>query len=188
MQKLKNILKRWLPLAIAATLIIGLNYVLAQQVLRMSANDPQIQMAEDAAAALSAGQSLESIVPTNKIDIAISLAPYLAVYDDAGKPLASSGLLHNQIPSLPSGVFDYVRANGENRITWQPEPGVRSAIVVTRISGARQGFVMAGRSLREVEVRENTALQLAMLGGIMTVGGLLIVIAVLEFILPTSRP
>jgi len=183
MQKLKIILKRWLPLALAATLIIGLSYVLVQQDLRISANDPQIQMAEDAASSLGAGQSIESIVPATKIDIATSLAPYLVVYDDAGKPLASSGLLHNQMPSLPSGVFDYVRAKGENRITWQPEQGVRSAVVIARVTGARQGFVMAGRSLREVEAREDNELKLSMLGGILTLGALLVWIAVLEFLL-----
>lgn len=186
MPKFKIILVRWLPLAVAATLIIGLNYVLAQQVLRMSANDPQIQMAEDAASALGLGQSLVSVVPLVKIDIANSLAPYLVVYDEAGTAMASSGWLHNQIPALPSGVFDYVRAHGENRITWQPEPGVRSAVVVTRISGARTGFVMAGRSLREVEVREDNGFRLSMLGGAMTLIGLLIVIGALEFIFPTG--
>jgi len=192
MKLVKNVLKPWLPFAVAATLIIGLGYTLAQQVLRMSANDPQIQMAEDAATALAAGQSVESIVPSTKVDIASSLAPYLVVFDESGKPIASSGWLHNQMPTLPPGVgvFDYVRAapRGENRITWQPERGVRSAIVVVRISGARQGFVMAGRSLREVEVREDNALQMSVLGGIATLGALLVVIALLEFILPERAP
>ena len=39
---------------------------------------------------------------------------------------------------------------GEDRLTWQPEPGVRSATVVVHYQGAQAGFVMAGRSLREV--------------------------------------
>jgi len=50
-------------------------------------------------------------------------------------------------------VFDYVRQHGEDRITWQPEPGVRSATVVTSYGGAHPGFVLAGRSLRLVEER-----------------------------------
>lgn len=111
-------------------------------------------MAEDAATALASGKAVESVVPAALVDIAASIAPYLVVYDDAGKPVAASGLLHNQMPALPPGVFDYARQKGEDRITWQPEPGVRSAAVVTRVSGSRPGFVLAARSLREVENRE----------------------------------
>lgn len=53
--------------------------------------------------------------------------------------------------SLPSGVFGYVRQNGEDRIAWSPQPGVRDAIVMAQFKGAHSGFVVAGHSLREVE-------------------------------------
>jgi hypothetical protein len=43
----------------------------------------------------------------------------------------------------PPGVFASVSANGEDRVTWQPAPGVRSWIVVDAFRG---GFVIAGRS------------------------------------------
>ncbi len=155
MHMLKNMLASWVPLAVVATLLSGLLYGTVQQVLRQDANDPQIQLAEDAAQALTQGRPVESVVPTAKVEIASSLAPYVVVFDDAGNVVATSGLLHNRPPALPSGVFDYVRQNGEDRITWQPESGVRSAAVVTRYNGARPGFVLAGRSLREVENRES---------------------------------
>ena len=63
-------------------------------------------------------------------------------------------MLDGRNPPLPRGVLDYTRAAGEDRITWQPKPGIRNAIVVVRSGGASPGFAMAGRSLREVEVRE----------------------------------
>ena len=119
-----------------------------------STDSRQIQMAEDAAAALAAGREPQSLLPSGQVDIAASLAPYLVIFDDAGEPIATSAMLDGQAPRLPRGVFDYVRRHGEDRITWQPRPGVRSAIVVTRINGERPGFVLAGRSLREVEKRE----------------------------------
>jgi hypothetical protein len=50
------------------------------------------------------------------------------------------------------GVLDYVRKNGQDRVTWQPAPGVRMATVVVPY---KNGFVMAGRSLTEVEKRES---------------------------------
>ncbi len=150
MKTLFQIIKSWLPLAIATAGLCGLVYLAVQQSLRISANDPQIQMAEDAASALEGGASVESIVPAAKVELATSLAPFIIVFDNSGSVLGSSAVLHGAIPVYPSGVLDYTRQNGEDRVTWQPESGVRMATVVVRYS---KGFVMAGRSLREVEIR-----------------------------------
>ena len=43
----------WLPLAVAIIIMSGLVYVVAQQNYRLTANDPQIQIAQDIAAALN---------------------------------------------------------------------------------------------------------------------------------------
>lgn len=157
MRIIRNTLKIWLPLAAAFTMLVGLVYLAVQQSYRMGANDPQIQMAEDAASALAVAddfaQAAQSIVPEGKIDIAQSLAPYLIVFDANGKPLAANAVLHDQTPGLPAGVFDYTRQHGEDHISWQPEPGVRSAAIIVAVNGGRSGFVMAGRSMREVEKR-----------------------------------
>ena len=118
----------------------------------MGANDPQIQMAEDAASALMPGANVESVVPSAKVEIADSLAPFLIVFDKSGKVLASSASFHGAVPAYPAGVLDYVPQKGQDRVTWQPEAGVRMATVVGPI---RNGFVMAGRSLTEVEKRES---------------------------------
>jgi len=112
-------------------------------------------MAEDAAYLLSNGATPESVLPVRQIDLSRSIAPFIIVFDETGKPISSSALLNGQIPTLPAGVYDYVRKIGEDRITWQPEPGVRMAIVVVSSRGAKPGFVLAGRSLREVEIREH---------------------------------
>ena len=47
-----TMMKTWVPLTIGTTLLCGLVYLATQQSIRQGANDPQIQMAEDAAAAL----------------------------------------------------------------------------------------------------------------------------------------
>lgn len=183
MHMVRNILRVFFPLAVVITLFSGMLYVAVQQVLRQSANDPQIQMAEDAASALASGKPVESVVPASVVDIAASLSPYLVVYDDAGKPIAASGLLQNQMPTLPPGVFDYVRQKGEDRITWQPDPGVRSAAVVTRAGGSRPGFVLAGRSLREVENRETNMEQLLGLGWLGTLLAAFIAVSLSQVLL-----
>jgi hypothetical protein len=54
-------------------------------------------------------------------------------------------------------VFDNAREKGENRITWEPKEGVRIAAVIKRFEGktaSTSGFVLAGRSLDEVEKRQ----------------------------------
>ncbi len=153
-----RILRYWLFGAVIVTGLCGILYAVMQQDLRLNANDPQIQMAEDTAAALSSGQTVQTLVPSAKVDIANSLAPYMIIFDTTGKPIAASAQLNGQMPTIPSGVFSYVRHNGEDRFTWQPQSGVRSAVVVTQFKGADSGFVLAGRSLREVELRENDIL------------------------------
>jgi hypothetical protein len=152
MSTIIRILKNWLPFAIVTAGLCGLVYLTVQQSLRMGANDPQIQMAEDAASNLAGGASVESVVPAAKVDLANSLALFIMVFDDSGNVVASSAALHGVTPAYPIGVLDYARQHGEDRVTWQPEVGVRMATVVVRYEN---GFVLAGRSLREVEIREN---------------------------------
>ena len=152
----RDLLIRWIPLAFVICACCGLIYAAVQQDYRQSANDPQIQIAEDGASALAFGMRDTSIVPAGSIDISSSLDPYIVIYDASGQPVAGDGLLDNALPKLPAGVFPAVQAEGgESRFTWQPRPGVRSAVVVTAVKGGAGGFVMAGRSLREVENRES---------------------------------
>jgi hypothetical protein len=153
MNLFKNILRAWLPLVVVMTGVCGLIYLTTQQILRMNANDPQIQIAEDTAISLEIGEKPATLITKNPLDIATSLAPFLVVYNEQGIPQASSGLLHGDSPEMPVGVFQYVKEHGEDRITWQPEPGLRMAVVVVGYGGEQSGFVMVGRSLREVEKR-----------------------------------
>src|SRR5262250_2374188 len=103
---LKAILRHYLPLALVITAFCGLAYLVGQQVLRQLANDPQLQLAQDTAARLAAGEPLASVVPTATLDVGRSQAPFTIVYDDQGKVLAATGQLHGQPPALPAGVLD----------------------------------------------------------------------------------
>lgn len=142
----------FVPLAVLATCLAGLVYVVVQQDLRTGANDPQQQLAEDAAAKLNAGAAPASLVTGAKVDLAASLAPFLVIYDPAGSVLATNGQLDGAPPLIPKGVLDDARANGVDAVTWQPRSGVRMATVTVPWTG---GSVMAGRSLRLVEERES---------------------------------
>jgi len=151
--RVRTILVRWLPLAAAVTAMCALTYVCVQQSYRMSADDPQVQMAQDTAAALSRGSDPAKLVNAPAIDASRSLAPFVIVFDAEGRPIASGAGLDGRTPVPPPGVFDYSREHGSDRITWQPRRGVRLATVVVAYGGDSPGFVLAGRSLREVERR-----------------------------------
>jgi len=146
-----------LVLAGISTVLALALYAIPQHVLRAGLNDPQIQLASDLTARLEQGATPAEAIPAASIDMARSLAPFVIAYDDQGHPLASQAQLNGATPAPPSGVFEFVRQHGEERISWQPirgsENGVRIAAVVQRVNGAHPGFVLAGRNMREVETR-----------------------------------
>jgi hypothetical protein len=167
-----RVIATWIGIAAGATVLAGTGYVIGQQTLRHSADHPQVEMARSAAAGLDSGASPASVVPTQAIDIAQSSEPFVIVIDGSGRVLASSATLAGAPVVPPSGVFDYVRAHGEDLISWQPAPGVRSAIVVDAYHG---GFVVAGRSLKQTEDQESGLLLWAGMGwvaAIAVIGGI----------------
>ncbi len=158
----------FIPAALVLSVACGLGYASVQQALRGGANDPQVQLAEDAAAALASGGTPDSVVGPGSavaglagpgtVDAAVSLAPFVVVYDASGAPLASNARLDGAVPAPPAGVLAAATASGRNTVTWQPRVGVRIATVSVPWPG---GTVLAGRSLRTVEQREDMALLLA---------------------------
>lgn len=180
MNKIKNILRIWLPFAVVTTAFCALAYLLVQQSMRMGLNDPQIQMAEDAVSAMNNGATIDSVAAGPKIEMSASLAPFIVVYDASGKPVGGSGLLNGQLPDYPKGALDTAKQSGDNRVSWQPNANVRIASVVVPY---KDGFVMAGRNMREVESRENNAELIAVLAGITTLIATFIVIALGEIFL-----
>lgn len=151
------------PIALS-TILCGLVYGTVQQSYRAGANDPQIQIAEDASVYLSNGAKPSDLVgQAPQVDISKSLAPFMTIFDESGNVLATSGFLAGTPVSIPNGVFDFAKANSENRVTWEPQKGVRSAIVVIHYKGATPGFVVVGRSLREVEIRVQALTQMVLI-------------------------
>lgn len=155
------------------SLLCALIYIVGQHILRQGADDPQIQMAEDAAALLASGRAVENVVVGPKVDIATSLSPYIVVYNNMGAPTFSSGLLAGAMPTLPKGAFAIAQNNKkvevsmglESRFTWQPQKGVRQALVLVQTSTpSGVQYIAVARSLREVERRENALLWMVFYG------------------------
>jgi hypothetical protein len=154
---LRQALFIFLPVAGAATVLILLVYAAGQQSLRKNANDPQVQIAEDAATRLDGGTQANAVLPAQSVDLGRSLAPFVIVFGRDGTQLASSARLDGVSPQPPSGVLSAAK---RSEITWAPRPDVREAAVIVPY---RDGHVLSGRSLRLVEQREDALGQLTIL-------------------------
>lgn len=121
----------------------------------MSANDPQLQMARDAAMQIAGGAQPQTLalLGNGNVEIDKSLAAFAILYDANGKIVTSTATLAGEAPVLPGGVIESARRAGEDRLTGQPAPGVRIAAVVEPVDGGNKGYVLVGRSLSEVEKR-----------------------------------
>ncbi|MGE5042193.1 MAG: hypothetical protein ACM3IJ_04805 [Candidatus Levyibacteriota bacterium] len=174
-------LRKFIPLGLAVTLLCGLMYFVEQQNLRMNANDPQIQFAQDIANSLAQGTPADTIIPPSRIDMGKSLAVFIMIFDANKKLTISTGEIGGKVPELPVGVFDTVSQKQEVRFTWQPQAGVRSAAVVEKY---KNGYVLVGRSLKEVEIRENKLLWQVFFGWAAT---MVVVFIAKLFVLRTSK-
>jgi len=155
----------WLPIAAATTGLTGVVYGVTQQSLRLGADDAGVALALRTTARLDAGESATAAVPADQVELTTSLDPFALVFDSNGRQLASSAALHGQLPTYPPGVFNTLRVQGEDRVTWQPEPGVRSATVAVAWHG---GYVVAGRSLRLTEQHIDQVGQIVVVGWLAT--------------------
>lgn len=174
----------FLPLAVLATGLAGTIYVVAQQSLRLGANSPQVQLAEDAAHRLDTGTPPTQVTGAPAVDVGSSLAPFLVVYDQTGTPVASSGNLDGAMPTPPKGVLDAAEVGAPNRVTWQPRQGLRIATVTVRWSG---GTVLAGRSLREAERLDSQVFLLVAAGWAATLVALAVAAGAVAWLSP-HRP
>ena len=171
----RRTLALFLPSAVVVTALAGLVYVSVQQDQRSLANDPQLQMAEDAAARLSNGAQPQDVVTGPAVDLASSLAPFITVVSPGNDVLASTATLNGTTPVPPAGVIDAARTGGNDTVTWQPASNVRQAIVVVPYDAAvGQGAVIVGRSLRAIEARETLTLLASAAAWIVTLIALLV--------------
>lgn len=155
----------WLPAVVASTISVGTAYVIGQQSLRLGANDPQTQIAQDAAGRLAAGAGPAQVADGPQVELDTSLATTVTVLDQRGAVLASTARLQGGTPTPPPGALQAAAGGRTNTITWQPRPGVRQAAVIVGYAGPHgSGTVLVSRSLRLVEQRENDLLALGVAG------------------------
>lgn len=164
MKNFRHAALAWLPLGIVITGLCGLVYMVVQQEYRQTWNDPQIELVEQINSNLTLGVPAMKAVNwfPSPWDLAnYGVWPWAAVFDKDGKLIKSDVVLDGQPISIPKGVFDLAKQNigkdtqvlRQNRVTWQPRDGIRSAIVV-QYNEEQDMYAVSGRSLWEVEIRE----------------------------------
>jgi hypothetical protein len=174
----------WILLAMAViSMIYGTIYVVVQQTLRLSANDPQIALANTAADKLANGVAADQVMTTavgsDKVNLASSQANFMILYDAAANRIASNAQLDGGDPVVPPGVITSAGHDHQNRVTWQPRRGVRLAVVVAKYPN---GYVLVGRSLKEVERREQNLTYQVVSAWAVTLG----LVALTAMLLPTK--
>jgi hypothetical protein len=183
----RTVLRRWIPLAAVACAMALLVYVAVHQTIRRGADQPQVQLAEDAAHAFETGGDT-SLLPHARVALEASLAPFVNLYDADGAPLSGNGRLRGALLAPPRGIFATARTDGESRVTLMPERGVRIAAVVRPIRGGLGGFVVAGRSMREIEQQTRYVLLASVNILAATLIGSLVLVVLAELTLGTPAP
>ena len=156
----------WVAILIVITLVFGTVYAVVQQSLRLGANDPQVQLAEDTASSLDQGANPALVLGTNVVNADKSLAPFIAIYDKTGTLVATNGSVAGGAPHVPVGVLRAASGRSYHAVTWQPGSKVRLAAVSV---AAHKYYVLSARSLKEVENRESIVFNIAALGWLASV-------------------
>jgi hypothetical protein len=131
--------------------------VFNQQVLRRGADRQPAQLVDQVSTRLTQGATATSLLAAGSREISNpewlhGTSTFAALYDGEGNVIASNATLHGGLPQPPRGIFNVIRQQGEHKVTWQPQPGIRVALTGRPAPGG--GFVVAGQSLIPSESRE----------------------------------
>lgn len=175
----------WLIFMFFVTFTCSLMYLVAQQSMRLSANEAPEQLAVATKLKLQSGKNPDSMIPADKVNISKSLDSFFMLFDHNKKIMASSGVMGDSNPSFPQSVLNNVSQSHEDRITWQPEPGLRFATVALKFSN---GYIVAAHSLQETEnvIGEITTLMFSLWLACLVVSVTLLFV-ILRFIKRTTK-
>lgn len=166
---LPKIVLAWLPFAGLVIIMSVTGFAIVQQSMRLSANEPQIQIAEAIINAIGQGQDPKELFPGTTVDMTKSLESFAIIYDTDGKVLSNSITLDGSVPDLPKEALSEAKKHGDNRITWEPKKGVRNALIIKPFESQEiSGFVAIGRSLSEVDNRIKTIGYITLLGMVLS--------------------
>lgn len=132
----------WLAAAVIVIVVFGTVYLTLQHIGREAVNDAP------AAAAAAQIQKIDSYPAGPRLELTKDSGTFVIVYGEDNTPVFTTVTLHGEAPNLPAGVLDTTRTAGMDAVTWQPEPGLRMAVVTRQAAGK---VVVAGQSLTPFE-------------------------------------
>jgi Na+-translocating ferredoxin:NAD+ oxidoreductase RnfG subunit len=174
MKNLHNVLSNFrtviifLLLVALITVIFGTIYATVKQTYRNNANDPQVEVVDQVASLIEQDIPLDAILGgSDQVDMSKSLGLFVMIFDKDKKLISASAQLDGQTPTPPDNTFERAKQDGENRFTWEPKDGVRIAAVLKAVDD--KGYVLAGRSLREVENRQQDLIRIILISWIVAI-------------------
>jgi len=144
----------WLAAAVIVTVVFASMYVAFQQSGRMAANTAPAAAA-DAEVQLLGSTPAPPAPALPRAELTPDTGVFVIVYGPDNNPETGTAVLHGALPKVPSGVLDTARSAGSDVVTWQPEPGLRMAIVARSSEG---NVVVAGQSLTPFEATDGRIL------------------------------
>lgn len=145
------VLRHWLPLAVAVTLLCGTAFGVAQQTLRFGADELPSRIAEDSAYMLERGVGAASIVGVRQMDLDRTLSPFVIILNGTGGIVASSATFSGSALAPTPEILLQAQENGEHRVTWEPKEDLRFALVIRHLSITYPNYVVIGQSLKPTE-------------------------------------
>lgn len=183
----RSALPAMIPFVVSITAVLVVMYGITQTVYRQTANDPQVQRVHEVLEKIESGVSPTTIRSSFPIDLTTSLDTFIIITDESGKIQASDAFIAGRQPVPPVASLRYAAEHGQQRITWQPEDGVRLAIV-TQTSKDKKTMVVVGRSLQEAEQRIRQLGMFAGAGWLVTlIGVYLSLVGVAMISIPATR-
>jgi len=183
---MKKLIKVWLVLMVAGVFTAGCVYVIGQQIVRQSANGPAAAIAYQTAMDLDAGMTPDEAT-AQKTNIFFTLDPFVMIYDNNKNLVATSAGSGNdaKVYHVPASVLDSVDENHDNRVTWQPQTGLRYATVAIKYDG---GYVVGAVSLKEPERLIGNITTTLFIGSAAYAVGCALVLLIVYFVKVRGRP
>jgi hypothetical protein len=174
MKKLIKALTHSIPFAVC---IFGMGmtlYIVEQQWIRQSFNDYQMEAATDVARSLHTGANPSFIIPNKSLvptDVLVSRSAWIVVLDATGSMVDTTANMNGQPVRIPDGILSYAKANGTDVVTWQPNAMTRVALVVI-YEPTSKSYVVAGKSMIDIEKH------IAQLGVLVSIGSIITILGV----------
>lgn len=129
--------------------------LLAQQTAPKDQDKALVELVESAAAELAGGAAaLLPDDPPVQIDLAEGTEPFIAVVDESGEVLYSSGQAGGEPPPIPASVIVEALEKGESSVVYRPVANVELNIQARpwqRVEAEQRGVVIAGQSTAVID-------------------------------------